>query len=58
MGQSKLPMQKQARNACPKCGGTSHDCYHVERFSSTYIVRYFQCRDCGQRFKTDESIDG
>lgn len=42
------------QNICPHCGAVSIRCYHTERFSETYIVRYYRCGACGRRFKTEQ----
>jgi DNA-directed RNA polymerase subunit M/transcription elongation factor TFIIS len=54
MGQSKLPIQKRMRDKCPACGSENAKKYRTEKFSATYIVRYYECA-CGQRFKTEEA---
>jgi len=51
---SKLPMQKRARDKCPSCGSDNVKQYKTEKYSQTYIVRYYECA-CGQRFKTEDA---
>ena len=55
MSTSRLPIQKRVSDLCPKCGANNLEQYKTDRFSATYVVRYYQCRSCGQRFKTEDA---
>lgn len=57
MSLSKLTMVARVHDQCPGCGGEDLEQYRTEKFSATYIVRYYKCRGCGEKFKT-EQING
>ena len=48
-------MIPHVRNKCPKCGSDDLEIYRTEKMSATYIVRYYQCRGCTARFKTEQA---
>lgn len=40
---------------CPECGCRHHDTYGTKKIG-TRVMRYRECRHCGQRFTTYESF--
>lgn len=49
----ELPIIKRQRDKCPNCGSEIIKQYRTERFSATYIIRYYLCQKCKSRFKTE-----
>ena len=53
MSKATLPTQKKAYDTCPNCGSNQTRILKTNSTTIGIALRYHECANCGQRFKTE-----